>query len=155
MDKQKSYQLINEFYDGELPEESEAFLFTLLSSDEELRLYFKNLNSIKTAAADVFEDYPDRLDERILTSAFTLTENKSSRYQLREWSNLIAYGVSIILLIVSLFFFYSTNQYRSELDSAVQKISDQQKILLLLTNSLPAAEVTPSYENEIIIEANL
>ena len=155
MDKQKSYHLINEFYDGELSKESESYLFTLLSSDEELRQYFKNLNSIKTAAADAVEAYPDRLDERILTSAFDSPGNESSRYRLREMSNLIAYGVSIILLIVSIFFFYSTNQYRSELDSAVQKISDQQKILLLLTNSLPAAEVTPSYENEIIVETNL
>ena len=155
MSKDKLLKMINEFFDGELSKDSEAYLFTQLSSDEESRTYFKNLNFIKSALNNSLEDFPDPLDEQILTSLSGRDEREFKLFRYDRKFNLLVYAVTIVLFCLSLFFFYSTNSYRSRLDNAIQRIDDQQRILLLLTNSLPTAEVSPKYDNEIIIDANL
>jgi hypothetical protein len=51
-------ELINLYFDGELKKEKEILLFTNLSQNEEARIYFKEMNLLKTAAGTLTEEYP-------------------------------------------------------------------------------------------------
>ena len=155
MERDKKIEMINQFFDGEMTKEAEAYLFTELSSDEELRDYFKNLNSIKTAIGASAEEFPDQLDEQILMSLPPAGEKRFRLFERSGKINYFVYAFSIVLLFLSIFFFYNTSRYRSDLENAMYRIEEQQRMLLLLTNSLPTAEINPAYENEIIIDAKL
>ncbi len=147
--------LINEFVDGELEKSKEPLFFTMLSQNEEAREYFKNISILKNAVQDTLEEFPDLLDEKILISAGT-SFDKKSRWSLGTWNySFLGYAAAIVLLFLSFFFFNQSSSYQKELETVIHQVNDQQQMLQLLFNSLPAAEVNSQFENDIIIRAQL
>lgn len=156
MNTEKLITMVNEFLDGELPKGKENFLFTGLGNDETAREYFKKLNSLKLITNETAESFPQNLDIKILTKLKD-KEPVGLFHQIRSRS--IAY-VSILLLLISLltgyYLFEQTNIKKEELLLAKAKIEQQEKLInLVMTNQLSPVTVYPTYENEIIIKADL
>ena len=147
--------MINEFIDGELEKGKEPLLFSTLSQNEKARDYFKNLSLIKGAAYDSALRYPDDLDVKIITSLGSQFEQRSSwKFNTRRYS-FLGYAAAIILLFLSMFFFNQSANYQRDLEMVTHRVNEQQQMLQLLFNSLPAAEVNTQFENEIVIRAQL
>lgn len=147
--------LINEFVDGELEKSREPILFTSLSQDEEAREYFKNISLLKHAMQEAKEEFPESLEERILNSAGSSIDRRS-RWSFGNWNySFLGYAAAIVLLFISFFFFNQSSTYQKELETVIHRVNDQQQMLQLLFNSLPAAEVNSQFENDIIIRAQL
>lgn len=144
--------MINNYFDGELAKGNEPILFTQLSLDEEAREYFKSLNSLKEIVQADAQNFPAQLEERILYSIESKIAEKSS---FAFWKNpfaLVSYGFAVFLLIISLFFYSESIEYKKELKTSLIQVNQQSHMINLLMNSLPSATVEGEVENEIIIE---
>jgi hypothetical protein len=148
--------LINEYFDSELEKSQEVVLFSILSQNEEARDYFKKLNIIRTSLNESREEFPLELEERIFHSIENKNQKKRSFFNLHNFFTVGSYAVAVILLIVSIFLFNKINDYKKEMDNAVNIISAKSETIeLLIRNTLPTTEVKANFPNEIIIKSNL
>ena len=155
MNTEKLKIKINEYFDGELTKAEEAFLFSQLSDDEEVREYFKDCSRITNVIQESFEEIPNKLEERILLSVGDLSEKLNDSF-FRKWNYTIAaYAAAVVLLIVSIFFFTSNNEYKQKLETTIEKVNTQNQMIQMLYHSLPAAEVDTKLENQVIVNAKL
>lgn len=147
--------MTDEFLDGELDKNKEPILFTHLSLDDEAREYFKSLNSIKSVVESTIEEFPESLDSRILYS-ITSTNKRNIFFTVK--SNipaLLSYTLSVLLLVVSLLFYFQTVSYRDNLDKKIEQVDQKNQMIELLMNSLPLTEITASYANPVKVEAKM
>lgn len=147
--------MTDEFLDGELDKNKEPILFTHLSLDDEAREYFKSLNSIKSVIESTIEEFPESLDSRILYS-ITSTNKRNIFFTVK--SNipaLLSYTLSVLLLVVSLLFYFQTVSYRDNLDKKIEQVDQKNQMIELLMNSLPLTEITASYANPVKVEAKM
>ena len=135
-------ELINLYFDGELKKEKEILLFTNLSQNEEARIYFKEMNLLKTAAGTLTEEYPDYLDTRILSKLEDKTQVVEKPVD--KFHFITAYSVAAILLILSLFLFSEVNSYRQSVEAMHRQVVDQKQTIEMLFNSLPGVIVKSS-----------
>lgn len=147
-------ELINEYFDGMLDRESESFLFSTLSRDEEAREYFKKVSQIESAVNETKVEFPHVLEERIFTSIKNVKPKFTDRLLNRNFFPMFSYAAALILIIVTIFFFVQANSYQEKLNQTAVQVSQQEKLIELLYNSLPAANVK-NENNEIIIKANI
>ena len=148
-------EIINKYFDGESSREEETFMFTQLSLDENARKYFKSLNFLKNTVEETKEDFPNKLDEKLLLS---LTNMEESKLNYRKNFNLpasIAYVISVILLIILLSFRSELSDYKENLNLQMQQVNHQNKMIELLFNSLPPAIVSAKLKNPIIVTPKL
>ncbi len=156
MKTEQLMRMINEFVDGELPKEKEAFLFTELSNDEVAREYFKKVNSLKLITNEQAETFPAQLDSKILNEIKT----KTSYFSFANLkANAVSY-LSYIVLIISLaggYFLYNHTIFQEhQFKISQEKIEQQQELLnLIMTNQLEPITVEPKFEKEIVIQADL
>ena len=104
--------MINLYFDGELEKGKEPMLFSLLSQNEEARIYFKQVNSLKTNISYTLEEVPFNLEKKIL---YTVGEKNSRQFFPIGKTNLFSfasYAVTIILLVISIFLFIQTRDYK-------------------------------------------
>ena len=147
--------LINLYFDGELEKGNEPILFTLLSQDEEARSYFKRANALKNNIAYSMDEVPFNLEKKIL---YTVADKNSKQsFQINK-INLFAFAsfaVAVIFIVISIFLFIQTGDYKSTLQTVSKQIESQKEEIQLLINSLPAAEVTTKFENPVTVKASL
>lgn len=62
MNGNKTIEMINLYFDGELTKSEEANLFSLLASDQTARYYFKQLSVIRSTIDNDAEDFPAELE---------------------------------------------------------------------------------------------
>lgn len=156
MNKSELQVMANQYLDGELDKGKETFLFTTLAEDEELRNYFKDLNAIKSAVQDTVEEFPDYLEERIFYSM----DNKPEQNLFHGFFNknlftILSYSVAIILIVVTVFFYSQASEYKNKYEVKVEQVSQQNKMINLLYNSLPVTEVTTVPDNQIVVRAKM
>jgi negative regulator of sigma E activity len=143
---------ISEYFDGELSKAGEALLFSQLADDEEAREYFKDCSRIRNVIQESFEEMPNELEERILLSVGDVSEKQNNSF-FRKWNyTLAAYAAAAVLLIVSIFFYTSKNEYKQELETTIEKVNTQYQMIQLLYNSLPAAEVEGKLDYNVTVE---
>ncbi|MBI1937547.1 MAG: hypothetical protein HYS25_05430 [Ignavibacteriales bacterium] len=146
--------MIDKYFDGELEKQKEAFLFIELSRDEFAREYFKQMNSLKTAAETSSEEFPQHLEEKILRSVINKKETPAI-FGSRKIFTAVSYTLTIAMLVISFFLYNQTRNYQSSIESINWQIDMQSRIIQTLMNSLPPVEVNPKYENTIVIKANM
>jgi hypothetical protein len=109
------------------------------------------MNLLKTSIDEIAVDYPEKLDDKILSNLKTqsamIPENKTRG----NIFNYISYAVAIILLAVSFFFYNESMQYRNKLELTDYQIQQQSQLIQVLYNSLPQTEVVERVENAIIV----
>lgn len=151
MNTQEIKKIINQYFDNELTKSGEVFLFTQLSQNDDARIYFKEMNLLKSVMDETVEDFPNGLDNKILSN---LKKEKKVIYTQKPISrvvNYLSYAFAIILLALSLFFYNESMQYRNKLELTYQQVYQQNQMIQVLFNSLPQAEVRGSLENTIIV----
>lgn len=144
--------LVDNYFDGELNKNKEAFLFSELSGNEECREYFKEMNRLKNAVQNSLEEFPIGLESRIFSY---IKNNREGTQWYKRFFPVLSYSLAVILLVASIFMFNELREYRNDIHLTSQKIIEQQKTINLLINSLPNVEVESEIQNAVIIRANL
>jgi hypothetical protein len=155
MEDKKLLEAINTYFDGELEKGQEPLLFTQLSLNTEARDYFKQLNKIKTAVEESFEEFPAELDERILRSVGSSTVLKPELFSISRIITAIPYAVAMILLFLSGYLFFKVSSFQERVDGLSQHVIIQSRTIEMLYQSLPGVEVRATLDNEIIVKPNI
>ena len=154
MENKKSIEMVDLYFDGELRREDEAYLFSLISTDEEGREYFKTLSTLKESYRISENVFPQKLEDKILKEISSNTEIKTpDKYYFIPKK--IAYACSVILALVGIFIYaeYNINQERMKLQD--QQVEQHTEMIELLMNSLPQAEIKGAEVKKVIVRANI
>ena len=154
MGHKKTIEMINLYFDGELNKEDEAYLFSLISSDEEGREYFKTLNTLKESYRVSEKKYPQTLEEKILKG---ISEEKITKSSDRYFfiPKALVYTFSVLFVFISLFVYTKFSIHEEKMKLQVEQVEKQTEMINLLINSLPQAEVKGKEVRKVIVRANL
>jgi len=153
MSSEKIKELINRYFDNELDKSEEVFLFTNLSQNEEAREYFKQMNVLSENIKNTFEEFPFGLEEEILNA--TVSRSEQSQKFTFKIPAIISYAFSVVLLVLSIALYSKSVEYKKDIEINMQKINYQNKMLEMMSNSLPPTEVKAKLENPIIIRPTM
>jgi len=157
MNRKELETMIDLYFDGELEKGKEPILFTLLAQDIEGREYFKKLNALKSSLTDTMEEFPSKLDEKILRSVGKLNERQTTTFINRKVFNAVTYAFTAILLILTIFFYSRSEDYKTQFADLTREVKQQNEKLELLMNALPTVEVTGAYlrTKQIIVKSTM
>ena len=155
MDDEKTLEMVNKYFDGELQKGEEMFLFTRLSSSDEGRKYFKQLNRIRSAVDDSIEEFPEELEEDILRSISKASAKKSGFFTTHTIVTSISYAVALILIIISGYLLSEVKGYQDKVEKLSGRMIKQSQTIEMLYNSLPEIQVKASSNNEIIVKPKI
>jgi hypothetical protein len=151
MNTEKIKDIINQYFDNELTKSEEVLLFTQLSQNEEARNYFKEMNLLKSVMEDATEDFPQELDNKILSNLKKEEKAIFIAKPISQVANYLSYAFAILLLAISIFFYNESMQYRNKLELTYQQVYQQNQMIQVLFNTLPQAEVRGNIENAVIV----
>lgn len=145
MNGQTVNQMIDLYFDGELEKGKEPILFTMLSTNEEAREYFKKMNSLKVHLDSAAEKFPAGLDEKILRSIENITVVKSNPFTYKKVFTMAAYTFTIVFLTLSILFYSRSEEYKVQFYDLTREVKEQNQRINMLLNALPQVEVEGSY----------
>jgi hypothetical protein len=96
---------------------------------------------IKNSSEEIIEDYPNQLDKKILNTLYEKTQKQKFAMPGFRFSYLFAYSFAIVMLVVSILFYYDLRSYQYRLDQSIEQINYKQKEVELLLNSIPSIQV--------------
>ena len=143
--------IINQYFDNELTKGEEIVLFSQLSQNDEARNYFKDMNLLRTTTESSFVEYPEKLDEKIFSQLKREEPTRVLRINRSRVFEVVSIGFAIILLAISFFFYNESMQYRNKLEVTSQQVNQQNRMIQILFNTLPQAEVRGTLENTIVV----
>ena len=157
MNTNEIISMIDLYFDGELEKGKEPVMFSLLSQDTEAREHFKKMNALNSVFATSMEQFPSSLDEKILRSVSGLNEKQTAFFINKKVFSAITYSVTIILLILTMFFYSKSEEYKVQFFDLTREIKKQNDKLELLMNALPQVDVSGSYyrTKQIIVRPNI
>ena len=135
---------INAWFDGELNKSEEANLFAILSVNEDARETFRQQSDLKNNFLLISEEFPDKLDERILGSIHETTTKKPKMFAQSNFPALFGYALSIVMIIISLFLVTELRTNRSGLNDLSVKVKEQEQTIKLMFNAYPTIVVKPT-----------
>ncbi|MBA4323191.1 MAG: hypothetical protein C0408_10280 [Odoribacter sp.] len=156
MSTKEIIQMIDQYFDEELTKGSEPVMFTLLAQDAEAREYFKRLNALKSGMINTMEEFPSALDEKILRTVGSMKVNNTPFIINRNTFSVITYSVSVILLILTIFFYTRSEKYEVQFSDLTREVKKQNDRLELIMNALPQVDVSGNYyrTNQIVVRPN-
>jgi hypothetical protein len=137
--------MIDNYFDGELEKGKEPVMFSLLAADEEAREHFKKMNLLKTGVLQTMDEFPPLLDEKILRSVGSIQDIHTSAFINKKVFSVITYSATIVLLILTIFFYSKTEEYKVQFYDLTREVKNQNDKIELLMNTLPEVEVTGGY----------
>jgi len=141
MNTEELKNMIQLYFDGELEKNKEPLLFTSLSQDAEARDYFKSMNLLRNTVKGTEEEFPQELEERIFYSLKKEeVKNKSSFFNL-PITRIISYSIAVILIIINIYLIGQIDSYSDKVSAVQTVVQNQNQMIELLFNSLPATEV--------------
>ncbi|MFA7289108.1 MAG: hypothetical protein WC055_09530 [Melioribacteraceae bacterium] len=146
--------MINEFVDGELDKSKEGYLFTQLSKNDCLREYFKKCGIIKNEFQKSNEKFPFSFDAKILNSLREADIKTTPHYSQNYIQKYLVYLLVIVMVAISVYFIKESQINSKQLERTVMQVENQEKMIKLLINSIPSAEIKSTREESIIITAN-
>ena len=155
MNTQEIKNIINQYFDNELTKSEEVILFTQFSQNDEARDYFKEMNLLKTISDESVEEYPNNLDDKIFSKLKVEKKVIHRKPNRSGFFPAISYGLALVLLALSIFFYTESIQYKNKLELTYYQVKQQNEMIQVLFNSLPQAEVRATLENEIIIQSTM
>ena len=157
MDTNEIITMIDLYFDGELEKGKEPAMFSLLSQDSDAREYFKKMNALKSVFVTSAEQFPSSLDEKILRSVGSLNEKQTAFFINKKVFSAITYSVTIILLILTMFFYSRSEEYKVQFFDLTREVKKQNDKLELIMNALPQVDVSGSYyrTKQIIVRPNI
>jgi hypothetical protein len=157
MNTNEIISMIDFYFDGELEKGKEPVMFSLLSQDAEAREHFKKMNALKSVFSTSAEQFPTSLDEKILRSVSNLNEKQTVFFINKKVFSAITYSASVILLILTIFFYSKSEEYKVQFFDLTREVKKQNDKLELLMNALPQVDVSGSYfrTKQIIVRPNI
>lgn len=155
MNSEKIFEKIDMYFDGELGREEEAFLFTALSSDPEAREYFKRSSTLKNIIQNESKEFPENLEARIFGSISDRNEKNFFSHFNKNLFAVISTAAAILLIMISVYFYSLTARYESQLNNSLKQINTQNKLIDMLYNSMPPAEVKAAIDYKVIVTDKL
>jgi len=157
MDTNEIITMIDLYSDGELEKGKEPVMFSLLSQDAEAREHFKKMNALKSVFAISEEKFPSSLDEKILRSVSGLNEKQTAFFISKKVFPAITYSVTVILLVLTMFFYSKSEEYKVQFFDLTREVKKQNDKLELIMNALPQVDVSGSYfrTKQIIVRPNI
>ncbi|MEE9431347.1 MAG: hypothetical protein V3V16_09925 [Melioribacteraceae bacterium] len=147
--------IINQYFDNELTKNEEVILFTQLSQNDVARDYFKEMNLLRTISDESVEEYPNNLDDKIFSQLKVKEKIIQPKPNRSGIFPAISYGLALVLLALSIFFYAESIQYKNKLELTYYQVKQQNEMIQVLFNSLPQAEVRGTLENEIFINSTM
>ncbi|GAB1441867.1 hypothetical protein MASR2M39_07020 [Ignavibacteriales bacterium] len=135
---------INAWFDGELNKSEEANLFAILSVNEEARETFRQQSDLKNNFSLITEEFPDKLDERILGSINETSTKKRKVFDQSNYISLFGYALSIVMIIISVFLVSELRTNRVGLNDLSVKVKEQEQTIKLMFNAYPTIVVRPT-----------
>ncbi len=145
MNTDELIKMIDLYFDNELEKAKEPVMFSLLSGDEDAREHFKKMNILKSGIAHTLEEFPSALDEKILRSVGSIQDKHTAAFINKKVFSVITYSAAIILLILTIFFYQKTEDYKVQFYDLTREVKKQNDKIELLMNTLPEVEVTGGY----------
>ena len=157
MDTNEIIKMIDLYFDGELEKGKEPVMFSLLSQDSDAREYFKKMNALKSVFAASTGKIPSSLDEKILRYVGSINEKQSAFFINKKVFSVITYSASVILLVLAIFFYSRSEEYKVQFFDLTREVKKQNDKLELLMNALPQVDVSGSYyrTKQIIVRPNI
>ena len=155
MSENKTLEMINLYFDGELEKSQEVNLFSLLASDQSARDYFKQLSVIRNAVENSSEDIPSELEERILRSVGSKISARVGFFSHIKIFSAISYAAALILLFLSGYLFFRVSNYQERVEGLSKQMIIQSQTIQMLYNSLPGVEVRATIDNPIIVKPKI
>ena len=151
MNTEELKNMIQLYFDGELEKNKEPLLFTSLSQDAEARDYFKSMNLLRNTVKGTEEEFPQELEERIFYSLKKEeVKNKSSFFNL-PITRIISYSIAVILIIINIYLIGQIDSYSDKVSAVQTVVQNQNQMIELLFNSLPATEVKAVKTNNHVL----
>ncbi len=144
MNNKSITEIINAWFDGELNKSEEVNLFAILSVNEDARETFRQQSDLKNNFSFISEDFPDKLDERILGSIHETTTKRRKVFEPSNYPALFGYALSIVMIIISLFLVTELRTNRSGLNDLSVKVKEQEQTIKLMFNAYPTIVVKPT-----------
>ena len=144
-------KMIDEYLDGELEKSKEQSLFISLSANEQARNYFRQIWLLKSVASEMEEDFPEKVEKKILSRTILNGKNK---FFTQRTKLVISYAAIIVLFCISLFFYSQIRTYKEDINQVHLDIQKQTRTIQILLNSLPTAEINGKFSNAVIIKSN-
>lgn len=139
--------LVNQYFDNELENEKEIFLFSEIAKNEEIRTYFKKYMLLMSAAHYDIKSFPAQLDKKILNTGTAVPVSKEIKITHRKkFLQLLPYAAVIVLLITAMFYSRKSESYEKQIFNLTREVEDQNDKIELLFHALPPIEVTPGYK---------
>lgn len=135
---------IHAWFDGELNKSEEANLFAILSVNEEARETFRQQSDLKNNFSLITEEFPDKLDERILGSINETSTKKRKVFDQSNYISLFGYALSIVMIIISVFLVSELRTNRVGLNDLSVKVKEQEQTIKLMFNAYPTIVVRPT-----------
>ncbi len=139
------------YLDGELKKETEAFLFSHLSTCLECREEFKIQNSIQHQTKIHQLDVSEKFEKRLFASIEEGEKTFAQKWITKPTPVYINYLLGVILIVITLFSFmqvsslrYDLNGFQQRYEASLQQINYQAMQMYNLMNSMPAVEIRPT-----------
>ena len=155
MDTKEIKNIINQYFDNELSKAEEVILFTELSQNVVGREFFKEMNNLRNITENTYDDFPSKLDEKILSGISKQESDKPFFYDRSKLFSAASYVVALILLVISIFLFNESAHYKKNVELVYRQVNQQNRMINVLINSLPQTEVRAEFANEIIVTPQL
>ena len=151
MNTEELKSMIQIYFDGELEKNKEPLLFTSLSRDEQARDYFKSMNFLKNVIEETEEEFPQGLEERIFYSLKKKETRSISGFLNLSITRIISYSIAIILIVINIYLLGRIDSYSDKMNAVQTVVQNQNQMIELLFNSLPATEVKAIKTNNHIL----
>lgn len=155
MNCEKYQMLIQSFLDGELEKEKEGIIFTHLSQCQDCREFMKGINLLNSTAQAEIKEFPLSLDENIMRAIEKRETHKHSNIFTFRMPAYVSYALGIIIILLGIYLFDTTREYRFEMREAVSTMKEQNQQIQQIMNSLPEVEVKTEMPNAIIVQAKM
>jgi predicted anti-sigma-YlaC factor YlaD len=147
--------LIQSFLDGELEKEKEGIVFTHLSTCQDCREFMKGINLLNSTAQEEIKEFPLSLDESIMLAIEKRETHKHSNIFTFRIPAYVSYALGVVIILLGLYLFDTTREYRSEMREAVNTMKEQNQQIQLIMNCLPEAEAKAEIQNAILVQAKM
>jgi len=151
--EEKIFIMIDSYIDGELNRSDEDLLFEQLALNPDARDYLRKVNLVNNQTRLTGAEFPASLERNILHGISSKPAFRVSRNT--RLAGYFSAGISIILLLLSVFLLSQVTDYRAEINIALSRMQKQDQMIEALYNSYPPAEVHARYSNEIIVKPNI
>ena len=154
--------LIHLFIDKETDEGKEKELYSHLAECSKCREEFRLLRRAQKVFINSLDEYPERLDKRVIESLKKKEMNRNNSIFTRRIPAYYLYAASISAIIILALFLFRTNDYNQQRELDMNNLNillareyEQGEYINLIMNRLPAIKVRAVVDDPEIVRREM